>query len=131
MECALALSCLRASSSLRCGCLPLLSFCLSLILVCYGFPPSHPPRRLNEVLLSDVLSYLSGLRRPSIVARDLNDSSQNSATLSMFTAIGAHDLTPHLPITTNKKDGHLSKSMPIDHVIVNKVALDLSHESSH
>ena len=94
------------------------------VLACYGLPPSHPQRGSNEVLLSHVLAFLSGLRRPSIVAGDLNDSHITSAALSMCTAIGVHDLTPNLP-TTMKKDGQVAKSPPIDHVVVKKVALDL------
>ena len=81
-------------------------------------PPSRPQRGLNEVLLSDACAYLSGLRCPAIVAGDLNDSLQTSPKLAMCTAIGVHDKTPNLP-TTMQKDGHVAKSPPIDHEIVN------------
>ena len=94
------------------------------ILACYGLPPSHPQRGSNEVLLSDVLAFLSGLKCPSIVAGALNDSHITSAALSMCAAIGVRNLTPNLP-TTMKKDGQVSKSPPIDHASVNKAALDL------
>ena len=83
------------------------------------FPLSHPQRGLNEVLLSDICAYLSGLRCPTIVAGDLNDSLQTSPTLAMCTAMGVHDKTPNLP-TTMKKDGQIAKSPPIDHVIINR-----------
>ena len=69
------------------------------ILSRYGFPPSHPQRGLNEVLLSDACAYLSGLKRPAIVAGDLSDSLQSSPTLAMCTSIGVHDRTPNLPTT--------------------------------
>ena len=90
---------------------------------CYGLPVSHPQRGTNEVLLSDVLAYLSSLTCPSFLAGDLNDSVHSSPILSMASAIGVHDLTPNLP-TTMKKDGQIANSPPLDHVMANRAALD-------
>ena len=88
-------------------------------LACYG---SHPQRGLNEVF-SDLLAYLNGLKCPSVVAGDLNDSHLTSVALSMCAAVGVHDLAPNLP-TTVKKDEQIAKTLPIDHVVANRSALD-------
>ena len=101
--------------------------CQDVSLVCisvYGFAASHVLHSKNEVLLTQIAMWAAGLRLPTIMCGDLNESVHTSAFVALSRCVGMWRLSDSQP-TTKKKNGLLATSPPIDHCFTNSTGLDM------
>ena len=79
----------------------------------------------NERLLRDAFAFAADMRFPTIVLGDFNDSPSSSRTMALADRFPMFRSSPKLA-TTATYAGVASKKSPLDHVYVNKPALELS-----
>ena len=90
----------------------------------YGFAASHPLNRLNDVMLRQVFTWISGQTMPVILGGDLNVTFGTSEPLALAQSIGLWRITSDEPTTKAKTTG-LPSGPPLDHVLCNNKMLDL------
>ena len=54
-----------------------------MLVVIYGLAMGHPMRANSDVLLSQVLDYVSELKIPALVAGDLNETTSSSTAFCL------------------------------------------------
>ena len=102
--------------------------CDCVIIGIYGLHRDHGKRSMNEGMLLDCMSYAATLKMPTILCRDLNDTTHSSMVLGRADRFPLTRASPDAP-TTLRHDNTVGRGLPIDHIYLNKAAACLSYKT--